>query len=100
MHRNERTPFFRLLGAIHAQRRVPRLSTAWQDAVIREISASYRPPVSELLRLAPRFTYAAATLAVVCAVAAGPVLNGLSNELHSLYANHVYALNPLSFLNL
>lgn len=102
MHRNERTPISRLLGAIHARRTVPELSRSWRTGVMSEIARSDRS-VSlgmELQRFAPRFAMTAVAISVVLAFTASWTVYGLSNELLLTYERQMFEMVPMTLLSM
>jgi hypothetical protein len=94
MIRNERNTVRRLLQAAHSATRDTVLPPAWGAAVMADICRlePRRTVVSELERLAPRFTAAAAALCCIGLIAATWSLSTLPGQVYMAYAARAYTL--------
>lgn len=102
MHRNERTSFIKLLGAIHARKETPALSSAWREDVMNEIARTgwSRVRESDWERLAPRFSLAAAALSAVMIVTTGGSLISLPDLISQAYSYDLFNIVPMTMSSL
>ena len=102
MNRNERESIGRLLKATHAHRKEHELTPAWRNSVMAEASrlSHAHTAKTEIERLAPRFTMAAAALSIVALMAATWTFGTLHDTLMSLYTTQALDMTSLPWTSL
>ncbi len=102
MNRNERNTITRLFRATHANRVKNVLPSEWRTSVMTEISQLGRAygMKTELERLAPRFTLAAASLSIIILLVATTSLGSLPKELAEAYTAQAFDMTSLSWTSM